>query len=210
MVGAARGVNDQGRALHPCIAAVKTGSNGRVPFPSAAQALAGLVEGWGSARGVNSQGRVLHLSVAAVETGSNGRAPFSSTRTLAGLVAGWTSLAENEMQGFSSESSGQGAPMSCRSQERSEDGLGRSGRCRLARWTTWHGIRRHCGWQSYVMSTTFAPPPPLLLLPLWLRLIRLMSASLLVVLLSASPVLLMCCLKLSAVRICCSSGNLSC
>ena len=60
----------------------------------------------GSARGVNGQGRVLHPSVAAVETGPNGRAPFwSSTRALAGLVAGWNSRTENEMQGFSSKSS---------------------------------------------------------------------------------------------------------
>ena len=44
-----------------------------------------------SARGVNGQGRVYHPSVAAVKTGSNGRAPFSSsTRSLAGLVAGWS------------------------------------------------------------------------------------------------------------------------
>ena len=45
-----------------------------------------------SARRVNGQGRVLHPSVAAVETGPNGLAPFSSsTRVLAGLVAGWGS-----------------------------------------------------------------------------------------------------------------------
>ena len=61
----------------------------------------------GSARGLNGQGRVLHPSVAAVQTGPNDRASFSSspTRALAGLVARWTSLAENEIQGFSSESS---------------------------------------------------------------------------------------------------------
>ena len=52
-----------------------------------------------SARRVNGQGRVFHPSVAAVETGPNGRAPFSSTRALAGLAAGWTSFAKNEMQG---------------------------------------------------------------------------------------------------------------
>ena len=52
-----------------------------------------------SARRVNGPGRVLHPSVAAVETGPNGRAPFSSTRALAGLAAGCTSFAKNEMQG---------------------------------------------------------------------------------------------------------------
>ena len=45
-----------------------------------------------SARGVNGQGRVFYPSVAAVETGPNGQAPLSSsTRALAGLVAGWGS-----------------------------------------------------------------------------------------------------------------------
>ena len=62
----------------------------------------------GSARGVYSQGRVFHPSIAAVGAAPNGRAPFfssSSTRGLTGLFAGWTSLAGNKMQGFSSESS---------------------------------------------------------------------------------------------------------
>ena len=60
----------------------------------------------GSARGVNDQGQVLHPSVAAVGARPNGRVPFSSsTRVLEGLVAGWTSLTDNEMQSFSSESS---------------------------------------------------------------------------------------------------------
>ena len=104
MACSARGVNDQGRVLHPSVAAVETGPNGRPPF-SSTLALAGLVAGWSSARGVNGQGRVLHPSVAAVETGPNGRAPFSSTRALEGLLAGWTSLTKNDMQGFSSESS---------------------------------------------------------------------------------------------------------
>ena len=95
--GSARGVNDQGQVLHPSVAAVETGLNGRAPC-SSIRALAGLVAGWGSAHGVNGQGRVLHPSVAAVETGPNGRASFSSsTRTLVGLVAGWTSLAKNEI-----------------------------------------------------------------------------------------------------------------
>ena len=40
----ARGVNDQGRVLHPSVAAVETGPNGRVPF-SSARALAGSVTG---------------------------------------------------------------------------------------------------------------------------------------------------------------------
>ena len=57
----------------------------------------------GSAREVNGQGRVLNPPVAAVGAGSNGRAPFSSTWALANLLVGWTSLAQNEMQGFSSE-----------------------------------------------------------------------------------------------------------
>ena len=48
------------------------------------------------------------------------------------------------------------------------------------------------------MSTTFAPPPLLLLSPR-LRLMRLMSTSLLVLPLSASLILLMDCLKLGAV-----------
>ena len=106
VVCSARGLNGQGRILHPSVAAVKTGPNGRAHFSSSTRALAGLVAGWSSTRGVNGQGRVLHPSVAAVRTGPNGRAPFSSsTRALAGLAAGWTSLAKNEMQGFSSESS---------------------------------------------------------------------------------------------------------
>ena len=48
------------------------------------------------------------------------------------------------------------------------------------------------------MSTTFPPPPLLLLFPR-LRLMRLMSASLLVLPSSASLILLMDCLKLGAV-----------
>ena len=48
------------------------------------------------------------------------------------------------------------------------------------------------------MSTIF-PPTPLLLLPPRLRLMRLMSASLLVLLLSASLVLLMACIEVGAV-----------
>ena len=102
----ARGVNGQGRVLHPSVAAVETGLNGLAPFSSSTRALAGLIAGSGSARGVIGQGRVLHPSVAAVETEPNGRAPFSSpTRPLAGLAADWTSLAKNEMQDFLSESS---------------------------------------------------------------------------------------------------------
>ena len=63
----------------------------------------------GSARGVNGQRQVLHPSVAVVGAGPNGRAPFSpSTWALVGLVTGCTSLAENEMQSFLSESSGTG------------------------------------------------------------------------------------------------------
>ena len=58
----------------------------------------------GSERGVNGQGRVFCPLVNAVRTGPSGRAPFSSsTRALAGLAAGW--ISQNEMQGFSSESS---------------------------------------------------------------------------------------------------------
>ena len=49
--------------------------------------------------------------------------------------------------------------MNCRSQERSEDGLGRSGRCRLVCLPAWHGNRRRCGWWSCDVSTTFAPFP---------------------------------------------------
>ena len=105
MACSAREVNGQGRVLHPSVAAVETGPNDRTPFSSSTQALAGLVAGWGSARGVNGQGRVLHSSVAAVDTGPNDRTPFSSTWALAGFVADWTSLPEDEMQGFSSESS---------------------------------------------------------------------------------------------------------
>ena len=90
MACSARGVNGQGRALPPSVAAVETGPNGRAPFSSSTQALVGLLADWDSARGVNGQGRVLHISVAAVETGPNGWAPFSSsTRALAGLVVGW-------------------------------------------------------------------------------------------------------------------------
>ena len=100
----ARGVNGQGRVLHPSVATVETGPNDRAPFSSSSRALAGLVAGWSSAREANGQGRVLHPSVAAVETGPNGRATFSSTRTSEGLVVDWTSLTKNEMQGFSSES----------------------------------------------------------------------------------------------------------
>ena len=47
--------------------------------------------------------------------------------------------------------------------------------------------------------STISPPPPLLLLPARLRLMRLMSASLLVLPSSASLILLMDCLKLGAV-----------
>ena len=49
------------------------------------------------------------------------------------------------------------------------------------------------------MSTTFALPPPLLLLPPRLRLMRLMSTSLLVLPSSASLILLIGCLKLGAI-----------
>ena len=45
------------------------------------------------------------LPVAAIWTWPKCRVPFSSTRALVGLVAGCTFHAENEMQGFSSESS---------------------------------------------------------------------------------------------------------
>ena len=44
MACSARGVNDQGRVLHPSVAAVETGPNGRAPF-SSTRALAGLVTG---------------------------------------------------------------------------------------------------------------------------------------------------------------------
>ena len=89
-----------------------------------------LKEMAGSARQVNGQGRVLHPSVAAVGAGPKDRASFSfSTRALADLVADWISLAENEMQRFSSESSRTGDPMKCRSKEHSEEGLKQSGRC---------------------------------------------------------------------------------
>ena len=85
----ARGVNGQRRVIHPSVAAVETGPNGRAPFFFSTRALAGLVADWGSTRGVNGQGRVLHSSAAAVETRPNGRPPFSSsTRVLGGLVAG--------------------------------------------------------------------------------------------------------------------------
>ena len=89
MTCSARRVNGQGRVLHPSVAAIETGPNGRAPFSSSTRALAGLVAGWSSVRGVNGQSRVLHPSVTAVETGPNGLAPFSSTRALEGLVAGW-------------------------------------------------------------------------------------------------------------------------
>ena len=62
----------------------------------------------------------------------------------------------------------------------------------------WRGNRRRCGWWSCDMSTAFAPFT-LLLLPARLRLIRLMSTSLLVVPLSASPILVMGCLEVGAV-----------
>ena len=52
----ARGVNGQGRVLHPSFAAGETGPSGRAPFSSSTRALAGLVAGWSSARGVNGQG----------------------------------------------------------------------------------------------------------------------------------------------------------
>ena len=172
MIDAAPGVNDQGRVLHPSIAAVKTGSNGRVPFSSATRALAGLVEGWGSARGVNGQGRVLHLSVAAVKTGPNGWAHFSSTQALAGLVAGWTSLAENEMQGFSSESS-----RTVRSHELQIPGT--LGRRTWAKWalplSPFDGLAGQSA-SLWVVVLCYeyhiCPPPLLLLLPPWLQLIR--------------------------------------
>ena len=65
----------------------------------------------GSAREINDQGRVLHTSFAAVGAGPDGGVPFSSpTWASAGLVAVWTSLTEDEMQGFSSESSCTGRP----------------------------------------------------------------------------------------------------
>ena len=44
----ARGVNGQGRVLHPSLAAVETRPNGRTPFSSSTQALAGLAAGWTS------------------------------------------------------------------------------------------------------------------------------------------------------------------
>ena len=44
MACSARGVNGQGRVLHPSVAAVETGPNGRAPF-SSTRALAGLVTG---------------------------------------------------------------------------------------------------------------------------------------------------------------------
>ena len=54
-----------------------------------------------SARGVNDQGQALHPPIAAGGTGPNGRAPSCSpTWILAGLVTGWTSLAENENAGL--------------------------------------------------------------------------------------------------------------
>ena len=55
MACSARGVNGQGRVLHPSVATVETGPNGRAPFFST-QALAGVVRGWGSARGVMAWG----------------------------------------------------------------------------------------------------------------------------------------------------------
>ena len=100
MACSARGVNGQGRVLHPSVAAVETGLSGRAPFSFFTRALAGLVAGWSSARGVNGQGRVLHPSVAAVETGPNLRDPlFFSTRALAGLVVGWSSAGGVNSQG---------------------------------------------------------------------------------------------------------------
>ena len=88
--------------------AMRAFSTGSSPFAilNFSSATAPPKEMTSSARGVNGQRRVLHVSIAAVWTGPNGRALFSSsTRALAGLVAGWTSIAENEIQGFSSESS---------------------------------------------------------------------------------------------------------
>ena len=84
--------------------AFSTGSSS-FAIPNVSSATGPPIERACPARGVNGQGRVLHPSVAAVETGPNGRAPFFSTRALEGLLAGWTSLAKNDMQGFSSESS---------------------------------------------------------------------------------------------------------
>ena len=127
----ARGVKGQGRVLHPSVAAVETGPNGRAPFSFSTRALAGLVAGWSSARGVNGQGRNLHSSVAAVETGPNGRAPSSPPLE---LWRAWPQdkLLSPRMRCRASRRShlSQGDSTSCRSQERSEDGPGRSGRCR--------------------------------------------------------------------------------
>ena len=55
---------------------------------------------WPAQHAVNGQGRVFRSSVVAVEPGPNGRAPFSSsTRALAGLVAGWGSARKVNGQG---------------------------------------------------------------------------------------------------------------
>ena len=45
MACSARGVNGQRRILHPSVAAVETGPNGRAPFSSSTRALAGLIAG---------------------------------------------------------------------------------------------------------------------------------------------------------------------
>ena len=73
------------------VRAFPTGSSS-FTIPNVSSATGPPKQGACSARGVNGQGRVLHLAAAAVETGPIGRAPFSSsTRALAGLVAGWGS-----------------------------------------------------------------------------------------------------------------------
>ena len=102
MVCRARGVNGQERVLHPSVAAVEAGSNGRVPFSSSTRALAGLVASWSSACGVNGQGRVLHPPVAAVKTGPNGRAPSPPLRGFGGLGRRLRLSTRNKLPGASS------------------------------------------------------------------------------------------------------------
>ena len=138
-------------------------------------------------------------SVAAAETGPNTRLPFSSsTRALVGLVADWTSLAKNEVQGFSSESS---RPERSHELQTPETLGGRT-------WAKWAlplglfaGLVRQSAslWVVVLWCEHQSSPPPSALLSVRLRLIWLMSASLLVVPMSASSTLVMGCLEVGAV-----------